>query len=234
MENHQVSQGLRKWVGLLRVHTIFLMLIGLLLSIGTNQAAAQPQVNTTHPKISPETELASLKLELNSVRYRFRLLCRDHASLAKNCSDTVVNCTECPVGWIHIDEQCYFFRTDKMNWTNSKDNCTAMGSRLTILQGKEQNALMNEFKRESGFGNQYFWIGLSDIAEEGHWRWVDHTEPTETFWDKWSSQPDNYKSGGDEGEDCVVLNPNTQTWHDVPCDFEYPHICQKDATQIIL
>ncbi|KAK6326079.1 hypothetical protein J4Q44_G00017230 [Coregonus suidteri] len=231
MENYQRSQGVKKWAGLLTCQTIFLVLIGLV-SISTNQAVAEPLSNATQPGETPEEELASLKLKLSSVLRRYSRLCNDYASLAHNCSATVLNFTECPEGWLHVDEKCYYFSNDTMDWPSSRDSCTSMGSHLTILHStKQHEALGKEVSRIGGF-NSYFWIGLSDRAIEGDWRWVDNTTLTNKFWNHWSSEPDNNLSGGVEGEDCVVLESNTQTWSDVPCDFSYHRICQMDATPI--
>uniref|UniRef100_A0A4W5K8A0 C-type lectin domain-containing protein n=1 Tax=Hucho hucho TaxID=62062 RepID=A0A4W5K8A0_9TELE len=162
--------GGKKWAELLTCQTILLVLIGLLVSISTNQAATEPLSNVTQPGETPEEELASLRLKLSSVLRRYSRLCDDYASLAQNCSATV------PV---------------------------------------------NDHRNHA-----------SRIEIEGDWRWVDNTKLTNEFWNQWSSEPDNNLSGGVEGEGPVVLESNTQTWSDVPCDFTYRRICQMDAIPI--
>uniref|UniRef100_A0A4W5JTQ9 C-type lectin domain-containing protein n=1 Tax=Hucho hucho TaxID=62062 RepID=A0A4W5JTQ9_9TELE len=180
MENYQSKQdkinfwvyiSLCKWAELLTCQTILLVLIGLLVSISTNQAATEPLSNVTQPGETPEEELASLRLKLSSVLRRYSRLCDDYASLAQNCS--------CPEWWPQVPE-----------------------------------ALEKEASR---------------IEIEGDWRWVDNTKLTNEYW---SSEPDNNLSGGVEGEGPVVLESNTQTWSDVPCDFTYRRICQMDAIPI--
>uniref|UniRef100_A0A4W5LAY2 C-type lectin domain containing 1 n=1 Tax=Hucho hucho TaxID=62062 RepID=A0A4W5LAY2_9TELE len=235
MENYQSkqgSQGGKKWAGLLTCQTILLVLIGLLVSISTNQAAAEPLSNATQPGETPEEELASLRLKLRTVLRRYSYLRDDYASLAQNCSATVVNFTECPEGWLRANEKCYYFSNDIMDWPSSRDNCMSKDSHLSILHSKsEHETLEKEASRIGGFNN-YFWIGLSDREMEGDWRWVDNTTLTNTFWKQFSSEPDNNLSGGDDGEDCAVLESNTQAWSDVPCNFTYRRICQMDATPI--
>nr|ACI66816.1 C-type lectin domain family 4 member E [Salmo salar] len=237
MENYrskQGSQGGKKWAGLLTCQTILLVLIGLLVSISTNQAAAEPLSNATQHGETPEEELASLRLNLRTVLHHYSHLRDNYASLAQNCSATVVNFTDCPKGWLHelVNEKCYYFSNDKMDWPSSRDNCTSMGGHLSILHSKNTHeALEKEANRIGGFNN-YFWIGLSDRELEGDWRWVDNTTLTKTSWKQFSLEPDNNISGGVEGEDCVVMESNTHAWSDVPCDFTYRRICQMDAIPI--
>uniref|UniRef100_A0A8C7SWX8 C-type lectin domain-containing protein n=1 Tax=Oncorhynchus mykiss TaxID=8022 RepID=A0A8C7SWX8_ONCMY len=155
----QGSQGGKKWAGLLTCQTILFVLIGLLVSINTNQAAAEPLSNVTQPRETPEEELAALKLDLSTVLRRYSRLRDNYASLAKNCSATVVNFTGCPEGWLHVlvNEKCYYFSNDKMDWPSSRDNCTSMGSHLSILHSKSSHeALEKEASRIGGFNN-YFW-----------------------------------------------------------------------------
>ncbi|XP_071765240.1 C-type lectin domain family 4 member E-like [Centroberyx gerrardi] len=207
-----------------RGRSVLFALIGLLISKASAQAA--------ETAAGPEGELSSLRLRLNSVMHRYRLLCDHYASLAPNCSATVFNCTECPEGWLHFADKCYFLSTDKMDWSNSTDRCTEMGSHLAILHTKEQHeALEKEAIRIGGF-NSYYWIGLTDTENEDQWRWVDNTTLHNQYWNTWYKQPDNHPSAGTEGEDCVVLDSHSQTWYDVPCSFTYPRICQMDAMQL--
>ncbi|XP_029537558.1 CD209 antigen-like protein E [Oncorhynchus nerka] len=198
-----------EWAGLLTCQTIFLVLIGLLVSISTNQGATEPLSNSTQPWETPEEELASLRLKLSSELRRYSRLCDDYASLAQNCSATVVNFTECPEWWLHVP-------------VNDHHN------HVFVLQ----EALEKEASRIGGFNN-YFWIDLSDREIEGDWRWVDHTKLTNEYVLKpVELAPDNNLSGGIEGEGPVVLESNTQTWSDVPFDFTYRRICQMNVIPI--
>ncbi|MBN3301711.1 PGCA protein, partial [Amia calva] len=86
--------------------------------------------------------------------------------------------------------------------------------------------LQQEAKKLGGF-DYHYWIGLSDLKTEGDWRWVDNTPVNLTYWA--DTEPDNHLSGGLHGEDCAVLNSHTRSWHDVPCEFLYPAICETSA-----
>ncbi|NP_001117051.1 C type lectin receptor A [Salmo salar] len=228
--NNQNTQGLKGGSECLRGQTALFVLIGLLASICANIALSV--LLFSRPLPSVPLEAAALTLKLNSVRGRYVRLCDDYSKLGQSCSKTVRKCRECPEDWIHVDEKCYSFSNDKMDWPSSRDSCTSLGSHLTILHSKEQHdALEKEARRIGGF-DYHFWIGLSDIEKEGDWRWVDNTTLTNKYWNEHSSEPDNHQSGGSHGEDCATLDSHSLTWFDVPCDNIYKRICQMDAIRL--
>ena len=80
-----------------------------------------------------------------------------------------------------------------------------------------------------------YWIGLTDFATEGKWRWQEsHQEPAYLNWA--SGQPDN---GVDE--DCVTISgdPSYNGWHDVFCNIDFINewqdsihaLCQRKSTE---
>uniref|UniRef100_A0AAZ3QWU7 C-type lectin domain-containing protein n=1 Tax=Oncorhynchus tshawytscha TaxID=74940 RepID=A0AAZ3QWU7_ONCTS len=178
LNNHN-AQELKRGSECLRGQTALFVLIGLLASICANIALSV--LLFSRPLPSVPLEAASLTLKLNSVRGRYVRLCDDYSKLGQSCSKTVKKCRECPEGWIHVDEKCYSFSNDKMDWPSSRDSCTSLGSHLTILHSKEQHdALEKEARRIGGF-DYHFWIGLSDREKEGDWRWVDNTTLTNKY-----------------------------------------------------
>uniref|UniRef100_A0AAQ4P2H8 C-type lectin domain containing 1 n=1 Tax=Gasterosteus aculeatus aculeatus TaxID=481459 RepID=A0AAQ4P2H8_GASAC len=152
--------------------------------------------------------------------------------LALFISSIVKRCRDCPEGWLHAGDQCYYFSNDKLDWLKSRDSCADMGGHLTILHTMEQHdALVEEVKKSDGF-DYHFWIGLSDLDSEGDWRWVDNTTLQHKYWDQLSSEPNNHQSGGEHGEDCATLDSHAKTWFDVPCEHIYKRICQMDVIQL--
>ncbi|XP_047455414.1 perlucin-like protein [Mugil cephalus] len=202
----------------IRGHTIFFVLLGLLVSEISSQAAE-----------GPEGELSILKLKLNTVMNHYKLLCDKYSDLALNCSVPVINCTRCPPGWLQVLDRCLFFSSDKLDWLASKEKCKEIGGHLAILTTKEQHEAVEKEGRRIGQFYTDYWIGLSDIETEGDWRWVDNSTLQTPFWNTEKSEPDNNKSGGEDGEDCVVVDSYNQIWYDVPCSFLYPRICQMDV-----
>ncbi|XP_016160495.1 PREDICTED: C-type lectin domain family 4 member D-like [Ficedula albicollis] len=81
--------------------------------------------------------------------------------------------TCCPEGWRRFQRSCYFLSRDKMNWAESEQNCTGMGSQLVVINSKaEQEFLFKQIKQPPQRKN--FYIGLF-VDKEGQWQWVDKT-----------------------------------------------------------
>ncbi|XP_066033383.1 C-type lectin domain family 4 member E-like [Chamaea fasciata] len=136
--------------------------------------------------------------------------------------------TCCPKGWRRFQRSCYFMSLDMMNWAESEQNCTEMGSQLVVINSKAEQAFLSEQikkppKREN------FYIGL--FAEKlGQWQWVDKTPDnvTATFWRK--GEPNFFP-----GENCTVMHALEKTlnnWNDVRSDLEHYRICEAAAVTV--
>ncbi|XP_026173337.1 C-type lectin domain family 4 member E-like isoform X2 [Mastacembelus armatus] len=215
LEHSEGSQGIKRSVGCLRSQAAFL-LIGFLASICANIVLTVLLMGSPNP--GAHLDSSSLTLKMSSVQKRYLQLFKQ--------------CRECPEGWLHVGDQCYFFSNDKLDWLKSRDSCEEMGSHLTILHTIEQHDALEKQARKIGGFDYHFWIGLSDTEKEGDWRWVDNSTVEHTYWDQWNSEPDNHHSGGEHGEDCATLNSHSKTWFDVPCDFIYKRICQMAAIEL--
>ncbi|XP_063043318.1 hepatic lectin-like [Engraulis encrasicolus] len=125
-------------------------------------------------------------------------------------------------GWKYFNGNYYYFPTDRKTWADSRDACVTMGGHLVIIETQEEQYFLQEQKPDN-----YCWIGLTDSAKEGEWRWVDNTllNNNITFWA--GSQPD----GNDPlGQDCIGLWTFTNTgqllWDDKYCGLEDIYICE--------
>ena len=88
--------------------------------------------------------------------------------------------------------------------------CEQIGGQLVTIDSDEENFLVNNFSAG--------WIGLSDVAEEGVFRWMSGERARFTAWGV--GQPDN---AGDE--DCVELLVSGE-WNDLPCQVARFAICE--------
>uniref|UniRef100_A0A667Z7H2 C-type lectin domain containing 1 n=1 Tax=Myripristis murdjan TaxID=586833 RepID=A0A667Z7H2_9TELE len=200
-----------------RGRTVLCALIGLLIC----KASAQP----TEAPADLQAELSSLRQTLSYVMNRYRLLCDHYTNMASNCSAPVLSCSACPAGWLHVEDKCFSLSEERLDYENSTARCKEMGSHLAIVETKEQHEALEKEARKFGNFFTYYWIGLTDIENEGVWKWVDNTTLKNPFWAEESHQPDNFNNT----EHCVVLESSNHKWSDVPCNFIYPRICEMDA-----
>ncbi|KAM9807335.1 uncharacterized protein ACBT44_014323 [Syngnathus typhle] len=124
----------------------------------------------------------------------------------------------CPTNWVKFKEKCYFI-SDKGNsnsWRLSRKQCQDRGGDLVIVTSKEeQDFIVTYYDR--------VWIGLSDLAHEGKWKWVNGDELNfDGFWQKGEPNDDS------SSEDCVELSRSGQGWNDLPCSTELGWICEDE------
>ncbi|XP_073672061.1 uncharacterized protein [Paramisgurnus dabryanus] len=117
-------------------------------------------------------------------------------------------------GWIYYQTSLYFISSEKKSWTESRSYCRERGADLIFINNKEEQNFISTHS-----GGDKVWIGLSDIEEEGVWKWVDGSTMTSSFWNK--KEPNT--SEGDE--DCVLIE--LRGWADYPCSHDYKWICEK-------
>ncbi|KAJ7991904.1 hypothetical protein DPEC_G00288700 [Dallia pectoralis] len=143
---------------------------------------------------------------------------------------TALKGKSCTEGWVSYGGKCYFFSTNLMNWTQSRDQCVSKGGHLVIINSQQEQEFLYLSTK-----NKTHWIGLNDLETEGRWLWVDKTPLKNTdaqFWHVRTngelSEPDNWTVQDPSGEDCVVLGENySNVWFDFSCKFVERFVCEK-------
>ncbi|XP_043921993.1 C-type lectin domain family 4 member E-like [Protopterus annectens] len=149
--------------------------------------------------------------------------------------------TICPNGWISFTEQtekglessCYFisnkhYKNKEKNWIDSRLNCLDQKSDLVIINSELKRKFLNKHLDVA-----WYWIGLTDKENEGHWLWIDGTSLNHTgFWGL--DQPDDagfyWHEKYPDGEDCCSAElhyPNKIIMNDAPCTKQRPWICER-------
>ncbi|XP_064158268.1 CD209 antigen-like protein C isoform X1 [Anguilla rostrata] len=137
-------------------------------------------------------------------------------------------CEPCPQGWSPFSSKCYYFSTERKIWTDSRSDCIKRGADLVIIESEEEQEFITKHTREHPY-----WIGLSDLKNEGTWLWADKTSLQKGFWR--SGEPDdhygteNKTQGKIKDADCVVTVPDENTWEDTRCFSKYKFVCETDA-----
>jgi hypothetical protein len=145
------------------------------------------------------------------------------------CGDTRVSLCECELGYTppttpacrtmtsgftEIDGRRYVIHdTSEVTWAAAKTACEAIGAHLSVFSDlDEANHVDDEF-----FGDS--WIGLSDLATEGTWTWVNGS--TDAFRD-WSVVAPHT---GDTERNCAIVNLD---WFDIECTATREYSCECD------
>lgn len=122
---------------------------------------------------------------------------------------------------------CYMlFTTTAVGWVAARDACEALEppAHLVTVTTAEEHALTVEM-----VGATNAWLGASDRALEGDFRWV--TGEAMDF-DAWASgEPNNGGTSGTE-EDCALLLVSDAsrpgTWDDRPCGGSRAYLCERE------
>lgn len=121
----------------------------------------------------------------------------------------------------------YEYITDAGDWNAAKTKAEALtrygaAGYLATIDSQEENDFVNERLEDAG------WMGASDSASEGDWKWVTGPETGTSFWsgdENGSAVGDAYENWNtgepnDSGsnEDCAqFLSGGSGSWNDLPC-----------------
>uniref|UniRef100_A0A672HX61 C-type lectin domain-containing protein n=1 Tax=Salarias fasciatus TaxID=181472 RepID=A0A672HX61_SALFA len=126
---------------------------------------------------------------------------------------TLNTCKICPD--VH---SFYYISQIKKTWHDSRNDCLKRGADLVIINSREEQ----DFSRRL---SKRMWIGLTDRAQEGTWRWVDGSPLNTSYW--FPGEPNNNQMGKEEdcGEIYSIAEGNN--WNDWSCDSQNHWICEK-------
>jgi len=113
----------------------------------------------------------------------------------------------------------YAICTGGRTWDAAQDGCQDdFLADLVRVDDNAENAAIVAFASAASATD--YWIGATDLAEEGTFRWADNSLVDWADWD--SDQPDDY-----QGEDCVEMRQSfAYRWNDFPCDDISGWICE--------
>ncbi|XP_073770369.1 uncharacterized protein isoform X2 [Danio rerio] len=118
-------------------------------------------------------------------------------------------------GWFYYQSSFYFMSSEEKSWSESRRYCSDRGADLIIINNREEQ----DFVKKTS-GGALVWIGLTDSAKEGSWKWVDGTNMTTRFWRL-------FEPNGQRRENCAASH--SSGWADYPCDAKFKWICEKIA-----
>ncbi|KAK3100720.1 hypothetical protein FSP39_024244 [Pinctada imbricata] len=138
---------------------------------------------------------------------------------------------QCGPGWIYNSLNGYCYQVvlgAPKTWSDAQWACQQLNSSLLSIEGpREQNfiqAVLNTGRYRTIQFN--FWMGGSDISQEGGWEWTDPNIPF-AYLNWHPGEPNEYGVG----EDCMEIVPGwSYQWNDKRCDHEQQYICKKQES----
>ena len=122
----------------------------------------------------------------------------------------------------------YYITTETMSATDGNTLVGNNGGYMATITDADENQWIYDAAVASNGGNNIrFWIGLTDVAEEGVFLWMDGT----TFdYENWHNDEPNNRNGN---EHCVELGRfNSSTWNDEPCTNQKYILMEVDGASL--
>ncbi|XP_056434773.1 natural killer cells antigen CD94-like [Gadus chalcogrammus] len=132
--------------------------------------------------------------------------------------DSLLRKQDCQSGWDDFGYKCYLLSKVLGSWNKSRKNCVSHGADLVVVDSKEE---MDFISRYGG----YFWLGATDEASEGLWRWVDGTVLSVDN-PSWSTG----KPDGNKDKNCLrtVGKASNLKWKDKSCESKIRGLCEQN------
>ncbi|XP_034146470.1 CD209 antigen-like protein E isoform X2 [Esox lucius] len=156
-----------------------------------------------------------------------------------NLTQHISTATRCASGWEFYNGSCYHFSEDKWTWEQSQYACIREGGHLVIIESQQEQDFIRMMVGNTEFKNMY-WIGMTDMKEEGVWVWMDNTPLNDNikYWDlnngtsnSGRPEPNNWPPG----EDCAQIGRRCSVqiscWFDSGCDRPSKRICESRAAR---
>ena len=110
----------------------------------------------------------------------------------------------------------------QVTWDKARHTCRCQyGGDLLSVTSSEESQWVVANPLTAGTGNS--WIGLSDFAVEGEFKWEDGTSFS---WTNWLSGQPSDSSDTSTMQDCVVMRQSDGAWADNDCDTTKEFLCQ--------
>ena len=127
----------------------------------------------------------------------------------------------CEQDWEENGNHCYFWSTESKSWDEAEQFCKEEGGHLASVTSNATDDYIEAKLKER---DHNLWIGGSDRASEGDWKWTDGSSWKFTNWGKLNGiqQP-----GHSTGQNCLAYFIENRKWNDWVCFKETRFLCSK-------
>lgn len=133
----------------------------------------------------------------------------------------------CPTYYVYVGGKCLSFMDWLAEpWDQARQSCISNSGELVTIDDIELLRALYLYLHEKGLANENYWLGGSDAAQEGSWKWLDGSSvPMGTpFWglgDR-GQEPDQ----GTEENYLAMLGSHYHYFRDVSGDILFKPLCQ--------
>ncbi|XP_071147438.1 uncharacterized protein [Mytilus edulis] len=133
-------------------------------------------------------------------------------------------------------DACLLFVEHELSWDDARKSCRSLGGDLVTVKDSGKEKFILDSLRLEHWNAANVWIGLTDRAKEGDWRWIDGSRVAYGHFAK--GQGNNHNTGflfaGGSNEDCALIRRSDGgLWHDYPCNpivgnlgYHYTYACE--------
>uniref|UniRef100_F6TGD6 C-type mannose receptor 2 n=1 Tax=Ciona intestinalis TaxID=7719 RepID=F6TGD6_CIOIN len=140
----------------------------------------------------------------------------------------------CPGGWWEYRGYCIKIfgenATDRLNWTDARDDCMSLGGNLLSIVNAQQQAFITSRLFNVSVGAM--WVGLNDMFGEGRFLWRDGTPYWYSNWKHGEPNSPGYRNNGAQVSCvcacvCVLTDEySVGKWEDAVCSEKSSYICE--------
>ena len=116
--------------------------------------------------------------------------------------------------------ETYFVCSSPLSWDDAKVACEGVGQALVHLEDQAENDFV------AGLLSSASWIGASDVAAEGEWRWCDDDA---LFWSGDAAGTaggfESWGSGEPGADNCARMGVGGN-WSAAACSDVLPYVCE--------
>jgi hypothetical protein len=120
---------------------------------------------------------------------------------------------EKPKNTIKFGGHEYAMITDPATWHVAKQRCEEMGGHLAVIDNADENARLLALCREAKVAA---WVGATDEATEGQWRWVTGTKCNLEF----------TRDNANDSEHSLAFWMDSGRFEDLPGSGRYAFVCE--------
>merc|ERR1719495_317 len=111
-------------------------------------------------------------------------------------------------GWMQLNGTCYLTSPSPLTWFQAEEFCGVKGGYLAEIQSEQESRLVASILHQE----KAYWIGLTDLANSGHYVWQHSFKPL--TWSNWrAGSPDS------ASQHCVEMywTKSDWKWNDNDC-----------------